>query len=345
MKTIFKISMAAVLLSLSAVSSSGAMADDSQLLGYSKGATVISPKIENGQIDTIGGIIYSQIKGLRHNRALRMTVLIPRDNKLKPAIIYFPGGGFTSADYEKYTEMRMALAKAGFVVAACEYRTVPNKFPALLQDGKAAVRFLREHAKEFGIDPERIGVLGDSAGGYVSQMVGATNGEKKWDAGDYLNQNSNVQAVVSIYGISDLRNIGEGHPENIRKVHDSAAVTEALLVNGPAFRDFAGASVLETPEKALDASPIGHVDGTEPPFLLMHGAEDPLVSPVQSKQMYEALKQKNVDAQYILMKNAKHGDISWYQPNVINAVVDFFKAKLGEPKEGGVKTTAPGGNL
>lgn len=83
--------------------------------------------------------------------------------------------------------MRMALAKAGFVVAACEYRTVPNKFPALLQDGKAAIRFLREHAKEFGIDPERIGVLGDSAGGYVSQMVGATNGEKKWDAGDYLN--------------------------------------------------------------------------------------------------------------------------------------------------------------
>ncbi len=71
---------------------------------------------------------------------------------------------------------------------------------------------------------------------------------------------------MSIYGISDLRNIGEGHPENIRKVHDSAAVTEALLVNGPAFRDFAGASVLETPEKALDASPIGHVDGTEPPF-------------------------------------------------------------------------------
>ena len=126
MKTIFKISVAAALLSLSAVSSSGAMADDSQLLGYSKGATVISPKIENGQIDTIGGIIYSQIKGLRHNRALRMTVLIPRDNKLKPAIIYFPGGGFTSADYEKYTEMRMALAKAGFVVAACEYRTVPN---------------------------------------------------------------------------------------------------------------------------------------------------------------------------------------------------------------------------
>ncbi len=68
-----------------------------------------------------------------------MTVQIPRDNKLKPAIIYFPGGGFTSADYEKvHRNADVALAKAGFVVAACEYRTVPNKFPALLQDGKSS---------------------------------------------------------------------------------------------------------------------------------------------------------------------------------------------------------------
>lgn len=65
--------------------------------------------------------------------------------------------------------MRMALAKAGFVVAAAEYRTVPDKFPALVIDGKAAVRFLRAHATQFGIDPTRIGVLGDSAGGYLSQ--------------------------------------------------------------------------------------------------------------------------------------------------------------------------------
>ena len=144
----------------------------------------------------MSGIVYSQIKGLRSNRALRMTVMIPRDGKAKPAIIYFPGGGFTSADYEKFTEMRTALAKAGFVVAAAEYRTVPTKYPALVNDAKAAVRFLREHAKEYGIDPTKIGVLGDSAGGYLAQMSGATNGEKQFDEGDFLNQSSDVQAVV-----------------------------------------------------------------------------------------------------------------------------------------------------
>lgn len=337
--------MAVAVLSNSALSYSSTTTPDNQLMGFTSGATVISPKIENGQIDSMSGIIYSQIKGLRSNRALRMSVLIPRDNKLKPAIVYFPGGGFISADYEKFTEMRTALAKAGYVVAAVEYRVVPNKFPSLLQDAKAAVRFLREHAKEYGIDPSRIGVLGDSAGGYLAQMMGATNKEKQWDVGDFLKQDSDVQAVVSLYGISDLRNIGAGFPEEIQKVHEFPAVTEALLVNGPAFNTFSGASIIQTPEKALEASPIGHVDGSEPPFLLLHGSADNLVSPIQSKQMYEALKQHNVDAKYVLMKGAKHGDVSWYQPNVISIVVDFFEQTLGKPKEGTQEILLPNSNL
>lgn len=72
----------------------------------------------------------------------------------------------------------MALAAAGFVVAAAEYRTVPDTFPAPVIDGKAAVRYLREHAAEYGIDPSRIGVLGDSAGGYMAQMLALTNGDQ-----------------------------------------------------------------------------------------------------------------------------------------------------------------------
>ena len=74
---------------------------NAKLPGYTDGAELMQPKIENGQIDSMSGIVYSQIKGLRSNRALRMTVMIPRDGKAKPAIIYFPGGGFTSADYAK----------------------------------------------------------------------------------------------------------------------------------------------------------------------------------------------------------------------------------------------------
>ena len=301
----------------------------SGLMGETAGAQVIDVPVVEGRIDAISGIVYNQVKSLRAVRQLRMTVFVPRDGATKPAVLYFPGGGFTSSDHEKFLEMRYALARAGFVVAACEYRTVPDKFPALLNDAKAAVRFLRAHASEYGIDPSRIGILGDSAGGYVVQMMGATNGEKTWDKGDFLQESSDVQAVASIFGISDLRSIGEGLGQD--KVHGSPAVTEALLVHGPAFKGFAGASILSDDDKAREASPIGHVDGSEPPFLLMHGSADKVVSPLQSKRMFEALQKAGVPAEYVLLRDAGHGDLPWYQPAVIARVVTFFKDKLGDP--------------
>lgn len=297
------------------------------LMGQSPEAQVVDVPVVQGRIDAISGVVYSQVfeRG-RSVRGLKMTLFVPRTKEKKPAVLYFPGGGFTSADHEKFLEMRYALACAGYVVAACEYRAVPNKFPALLEDAKAAVRWMRAHASEFGVDANRIGLLGDSAGGYVVQMAGATNGEKNWDVGDFKEVSSDVQAVVSIYGISDLTTIGEGIGNE--NVHASAAVTEALLLNGPAFKDFAGASVNADPQKAKAASPIGHVDGTEPPFLLMHGSGDKVVSPLQSKKMFEALLNKKVEAEYVLVRGAEHGDLPWYQPGVISRVVNFFDRHL-----------------
>lgn len=297
------------------------------LMGQSPEAQIVDVPVVQGRIDAISGVVYSQVfeRG-RSVRGLKMTLFVPRTKEKKPAVLYFPGGGFTSADHEKFLEMRYALARAGYVVAACEYRAVPNKFPALLEDAKAAVRWMRVHASEFGVDANRIGLLGDSAGGYVVQMAGATNGEKNWDVGDFKEVSSDVQAVVSIYGISDLTTIGEGIGNE--NVHASAAVTEALLLNGPAFKDFAGASVNADPQKAKAASPIGHVDGTEPPFLLMHGSGDKVVSPLQSKKMFEALQNKKVEAEYVLVRGAEHGDLPWYQPGVISRVVNFFDRHL-----------------
>ena len=297
------------------------------LMGQSPEAQVVDVPVVQGRIDAISGVVYSQVfeRG-RSVRGLKMTLFVPRTKEKKPAVLYFPGGGFTSADHEKFLEMRYALARAGYVVAACEYRAVPNKFPALLEDAKAAVRWMRAHASEFGVDADRIGLLGDSAGGYVVQMAGATNGEKNWDVGDFKEVSSDVQAVVSIYGISDLTTIGEGIGNE--NVHASAAVTEALLLNGPAFKDFAGVSVNADPQKAKAASPIGHVDGTEPPFLLMHGSGDKVVSPLQSKKMFEALQNEKVEAEYVLVRGAEHGDLPWYQPGVISRVVNFFDRHL-----------------
>ena len=312
-----------------AMTAAGA-ADNAKLMGYASGAEVISVPVKTGRIDVISGIVYRQIKMPRRIDQLKMTVLQPRTTGMKPAIIYFPGGGFSSADHEKFIEMRMALAKAGFVVAAAEYRVVPTKFPALIEDAKGAVRFLKAHAAEYGVDPDRIGVLGDSAGGYVAEMMSATNGEKGWDTGDWLDVTSDIAAAVSFYGISDMTTIGEGLGQD--EVHASPAVTEALIVNGPAFGKFPGASIHADRTKAMNASPLGHVDGSEPPTLLMHGSDDTLVSPMQSKHFYEALKAKKVDVSYVLVKGAHHGDDPWYQAPVIERVVTWFKVKLGSEK-------------
>lgn len=285
-------------------------------------------EVTEHQIDEIGGVIYSQIQSRRSNRAMRMTLLVPRTAEKKPAIIYFPGGGFTTTDYEKFIEMRFALAKAGFVVAAAEYRVVPNKFPAILEDGKSAVRFLKAHADAYGIDASKIGVLGDSAGGYLSQMVAVTDNEKQFDKGDNLHVDSTVQAAATLYGISDLRNIGAGFDEAIQKVHQSPAVTEALLVNGVAFNEYPGASILSDSDKALAASSLGHIKKNLPPFLIMHGTEDKLVSPVQSEQLYEALKQNGNRVTYVKVEGAAHGDTVWFQKPIIDKVVTWFKDNL-----------------
>ncbi|MCT6592557.1 alpha/beta hydrolase [Pantoea dispersa] len=307
--------------------------DKHNIPGYTKGADIMQINSTEKQIDYIGNIVYRQVKSMRSVRQLHMSVLVPRTSDLKPAIIYFPGGGFTTAEHDKFIEMRLALAKAGYVVAAAEYRTIPDTFPSPVVDAKAAVRYLRQHATDYGIDPGRIGVLGDSAGGWLVQMLGTTNGDKSFDTGNFLSQSSAVQAVATLYGISDLRSICEGFPENRLKVHQSPAVTEALLVNGVAFRDFAGASLISTPQKALSASPVGRLRGSNPPFLIMHGSRDTLVSPEQSATLYNALRKSGGRADYVLINGAEHGDHHWYQPAVINRVVDWFRQILGTPEK------------
>ncbi|MGG6136202.1 alpha/beta hydrolase fold domain-containing protein [Pantoea allii] len=318
----------------------GAMATEHHdLTGYREGAKVIQVKPVRNQIDSLNGVVYSQVTTLRSVRQLHMSLLVPRTQALKPAIIYFPGGGFTSADHDKFIQMRMALAESGFVVAAAEYRVVPDTFPAPVVDGKAAVRYLRQHAEDYGIDPERIGVLGDSAGGWLAQMLGTTQGETSFDRGDFTDKSSDVQAVATLYGISDLLNIGEGYADDIQKVHQSPAVTEALLVHGAAFRDFAGASIMDDTTRARHASPMGHLSNPKPPFLIMHGDNDSLVSPHQSAQLFDALKKAGEKVDYVVVKGAEHGDLIWYQPAVIDEVVNWFTREL-KPETGAVTDTS-----
>lgn len=159
-------------------------------------------------------------------------------------------------------------------------------------------------------------------------MIAVTGGEPEYEMGEYLGFSSEVKAAATLYGISDLLSIGEGYPDEIQKVHESPAVTEALMLHGPAFDNFLGAGILSDPAKALDASPLGHIRGNLPPFLIMHGTADTLVSPKQSSRLYEALSEKGDDVTFIEVEGAGHGDIFWYQPQVIGTVTDWFRTRL-----------------
>lgn len=253
------------------------------------------------KIEAVSGVVYSQKLSGTSVRQLHMNLLVPQRVRgvaevspggisgPRPAVVYFPGGGFLSSRPDRYVQLRMALAEAGFVVASVEYRTVPDRFPAMVEDGRTAVRFLRAHAAGLGIDPDRIGVLGHSAGGYMAMMTGFSLPEDGWDgtewryAPDYggvpagedcrkiAAVSSQVQAVASVYGISDLRDIGADFPVQVQRIHHSPAAAEALMLHGVAYKDFPGASITEDPQAAFVASPAAHVRPGLPPVLLMHG--------------------------------------------------------------------------
>ena len=137
-------------------------------------------------IRTISEVVYSQIIGKREARQLRMTVLIPDTGAAKPAVLFFPGGGWLGAAKDRFAENRWALAEAGFVVATAEYRTIPAGSPAQVVDGKTALRFPPERTlPNFEIDTDRIGVMGNSAGGWLAEMVALSTHTREWTSNEW----------------------------------------------------------------------------------------------------------------------------------------------------------------
>jgi len=232
-------------------------------------------------IQLISNVTYSQPSSFGYGSfPLKMDILRPMDNNKYPAVVFITGGGFISANKDSYIQQRLAIAEGGYIVASIEYRVAPLAvFPAPLEDVKAAIRFLRANSEKLNIDANNIAVMGDSAGGYLSAFTGVTNGIKKFDKGENLEQSSKVQAAIDIYGLSDLEQIASGFSKEIQELHKSEGTPEALWVKGPVFfRDPNGGD-----KKFSEANPINYIDKDLPQFLLMHGDEDKLVSQIKLK--------------------------------------------------------------
>lgn len=298
-----------------------------------QGTPTINLELKNTSrpfVQLVSNVVYAQVPDRGYtNKALTMHLVIPHDKKPHPVILYINGGGFINANKDGYMQQWLDLAEHDYVVASMTYRVAPTStFPAPLEDVKSAVRFLRANAEKFHIDAKHIGVFGGSAGGYLAAMAGTTNGVKGFDKGENLSYSSDVQAVVDVYGVSDVTKIGADYSTAVQKAHESAAATEALWVNGsPVFGGKDG-GIMTNPEGAKAANPLTYISKKTAPFLLMHGDADVLVSPSQTELLRAELAKHNIEATRYLVKGAAHGGPYWVQPEIMDIVIAFYDKHL-----------------
>lgn len=287
-------------------------------------------EIQKGQITLHPDVpfAYGLERGSQHYW-LTMDILQPEGKEPLPLIVFITGGGFIMAPKNNWIQQRMELAEKGYVVASIEYRHAPlSKFPLPVEDCKLAIRWLRAHAKQYNIDPERVGVLGNSAGGYLSAFMGVTNGNREFDKGEYLDYSSDVLCAADIFGISDLLTIGSDYAPDIQKLHESAGITEAMWLKGvPGFSGPDG-GVTEFPEEAKKASPLFYASEKSAPMLFMHGTEDTSVSPSQTDKLFQALRANGVEAERYVVNGAAHGGVYWVQKPIVDIMINFFDKYL-----------------
>lgn len=256
---------------------------------------------------------------------------------LGPCIIYYFGGGWMYGEYKQVTQKAVyfreliRLVEQGFTVVSPAYRLASQSvFPACIHDCKGVVRFLKANSKLYHIDPERIGVLGNSAGGHLAAMVAmsANCSEMEGDVGGNQEYTSAVRAATIFYAPADLvallrndandaiKNLSGTEVDNAGKSMDNV-ITEILGYTEPGKSLIDLNQLLESGdtcdpdwkyiELAERCSPIKYVSANCPPMMILHGGKDPLVPIDQSEGLYKALVSSNADAMYFSSSQANHG--------------------------------------
>ena len=286
-------------------------------------STVAPQNLPAGQMSTVE---YCRPDGVPLAMDLYMPPAAVRSGRPAPVAMYVHGGGLvlgnrqrtglgaTLANHEGalFTPLQQQLNARGFVVASIDYRLSPGTpWPAQIEDAKCAVRFLRAHAAELGINPARIGVWGSSGGGQLASLLGLTRPQAGFDRGQYPDQSSAVQAVVDMFGPSDLTDFDDSDPFG---------------------RFIVQISFDSSTELRRSASPITYVVPGAPPFLILQGTEDPTIRPHQSAGLARRLHAAGVPATLIEVKGAEHGLTTPGQqpsPDELTAtVIDFLTTTL-----------------
>lgn len=253
----------------------------------------------------------------------KLDVYLPATGTNWPLIVWIHGGAWLQGSKESPPVLR--FLREGYAVASANYRLSQHAiFPAPIQDCKAALRWLRANARQFGCDAKQIGVWGSSAGGHLVALLGTSGEVKEFETvGAHTNVSDRVQCVVDFFGPSDLVAMAKQAPPDSVMDHNAPNSPESKLVGGP---------VQQRQELARTANPITYITPDDPPFLILHGDRDNTVPIGQSELLHAALKKAGVDATFFVVKGAGHGFRN--RPELDPMVGEFF-AKHLKPGGGG----------
>ncbi len=276
------------------------------------------------------------IYGRKFGTALTMDVFTPRKDTKGIGVVLVVSGGFFSSHESIQPAFVRPLTDRGYTVFTVVHGSQPRfTVPEIIQDMNRAVRFIRHHSKEYGIDPARLGVCGASAGGHLSLMLGTAGEPGKPDAKDLVDrESSRVQAVACFFPPTDFLNYGKTGNRKIHAIDHDPPYRAAFD-----YRELDKQSRLWLPitdearleEITRQISPVYHVTPDDPPTFIIHGDQDRLVPLQQSELIVEKLKQAGVEAKLVVKKGAGHG---WLTIGAdASRCVDWFDQHLREPKE------------
>ena len=282
----------------------------------------------SARVRVIPDIDYAGDGNPRH----RLTLALPLEpvvEGLLPIIVYIHGGAWMEGDHRGgVAAIRSLVASGRFVGASIGYRlTGEAGWPAQIHDCKAAIRWIRSHAAGLGADPAKIAVMGHSAGGHLSAMLGVAGAAEnglEGDVGPHAGVSSRVAVAINFFGPSDLLSMQSQMPENGVIQHDAPDSPESRLLRGP---------LQSRPDQARSASPRRFVDASDPPMLLIHGDRDRLIPFAQSVDLAADLKQAGVEHVFVEVAGGGHGGFG--DPRIDEVVRRFLLHHLHQMHDDG----------
>jgi len=240
-----------------------------------------------------------------------------------PLVVWIHGGGWMYGSHQAMSGTLASLIRSDrYVVASIGYRLTDEElWPAQIHDCKAAIKWLKSNAKKLGADPDRVAVIGASAGGHLASMIGTSGGDKLMSGtlGVHHRMDDRVHCVVDFFGPTDLLKMDAQAVPGAKLIHDAPDSPESRLL---------GAPLQTVPQLAKSANPITYVSPDDPPFLIIHGTQDALVPYGQSILLKESLEKAGVETTLISIQEGGHGGPKF--AGIQTRVLTFLDQHLSE---------------